>query len=265
MTKRTAHRAITLRGSCATHGISVTDGRVPFAPRWGLTRHNTGFIASSPVPDGGLEIVHVAIVEGSVVLVPCTDEPSRELVLVQQYSSGSGRKRWPGFRVRLGQEAWLLSEVSTSGGSGEEHWVLISAPLGWSGNVSGQFVDERDYGDQIVSYNPDKHGSDLPKELLITFRGNEEITRKFMKKVDSLPSDRVDDHIIRTCGRARVKAHLVEISGDPDFFLGADPNQIIGYITECMDNAGIHEKSESREKNVGTATLDDLCRKWGSH
>ena len=230
---KTTHIALTLRGNSVENGIAVSDGQVPFSPGSGMTRHNTGLLASTPAPDGSLDKIHVAVVEEGVVLVSCEETPQKELVLVKQYSNGSGGKRWPSFHVEFGSEIRKLSEASTSGGSGGETWVLVSAPIGWAENIASQFVNERDYGGQTISYKPGNTGkkeSDLPQELLIAFRGDEEMTRKFMDKVATLPSDRLDDHIVQSCGRARVKAHLEEISGDPDFFMGADPNRVAFYV-----------------------------------
>ncbi len=234
---KTTHIALTLRGNSVENGIAVNDGQVPFNPHSGMTRHNTGLLASTSAPDGNLNKVHVAIVDEGVVLVPYEGEPQKELVLVQQYSNGSGAKRWPSFHVEFGSEVRQLSDASTSGGSGGETWVLVSAPIGWAENIASQFVDERDYGGQIISYKPDNAGekeNGLPRELFIAFRGDEELTRQFMAKVAGLPLDRLDDHIILQCGRARVKAHLEEVSRDPDFFMGADPNRVVGYIADTV-------------------------------
>src|SRR3989344_4468744 len=141
----------------------------------------------------------------------------------------SGRRKAP----RSEKLAWHCRRLSRAGGRGER-WVLVPAPIGWAENIASQFVNERDYGGQTISYKPGnttgKKESDLPQELLIAFRGDEEMTRKFMDKVATLPSDRLDDHIVQSCGRARVKAHLEEISGDPDFFMGADPNRVAFYV-----------------------------------
>lgn len=258
---KTTHIALTLRGNSVENGISVSDGQVQFNPHSGMTRHNTGLLASSSVSEGSVDKIHVAITEHGIVLVPCEGNPQKELVLVEQYSPGTGGKRWPSFHVEFGPEVRQLSDASTSGGSGGEHWVIVSAPIGWAENIASQFVNERGYGGQTISYKPDTTGkkeSDLPQELLIAFRGDEEMTRKFMAKVAALQSDRLDDHIVHNCGRARVKAHLEEISGDPDFFLGADPNRVVGYIAEVHFLADKPEPS-----NGGNATLDDLRRKWG--
>ncbi|GEM_PF-1799223 len=155
MAVRTSHIALTLRGDSVREGIQVSDGQVPFSPHSGMTRHNTGLLASSPVLDGNLEKIHVAIVNEGVVLVPCEDAPQKELVLVQQYSPGTGRKRWPSFHVEFGPEVRQLSNASTSGGSGGETWTLVSAPLGWAQNIASQFVNEHDHGGQTISYKPD--------------------------------------------------------------------------------------------------------------
>jgi len=233
----TSHEALTLRGKRIEKGILVSNGQVSFNPHWGMTRHNTGLLASTPSPDGNLAKVNVAIVEEGVVLVPCEETPQKELVLVQQYSPGTGAKRWPSFYVELGPEVRRLSEASTSGGSGGETWVLVSAPLGWAENIASQFVDERNYGGQTISYKPDISGeeekeSDIPIEVLIAFKGNENRAREFIAKVVALPTDHLDDHIVQSCGRARVKAHLEEISGDPEFFMGVDPNRVVGYVAK---------------------------------
>jgi hypothetical protein len=159
MAIKTSHLALTLRGNSVANGIAVSDGQVPFSPHWGMTRHNTGLLASTPAPDGDLNKVHVAIVEEGVVLVPCEETPQKELVLVQQYTPGCGGKRWPSFHVEFGPEARKLSEASTSGGSGSEHWVLVSAPLGWAENIAGQFFNERDACEQTISYKPDEEKS----------------------------------------------------------------------------------------------------------
>lgn len=259
---KTTHIALTLRGDRVENGISISDGRVLFNPHSGMKRDNTGLLASSTsAPDGSMDKIHVAITEHGVVLVPCEGEPQKELVLVKQYSPGSGGKRWPSFHVEFGPEVRRLSDASTSGGSGGEQWVLVSAPIGWAENIASQFVNERDYGDQTISYKPGNTGkkdSDLPQDLLIAFRGDEEMTRKFMAKVASLPSDRLDDHIINNCGRARVKTHLEDVSSDPNFFLGADPNRVVGYLAEFHFSA---DKPELR--NGDNTTLGDALLKAG--
>ena len=149
------YKALTLRGNTVDEGIRISGGQVPFNPRWGLVRHNPGLLAASPAPDGDVNLVHVAITEEGVVLVPCEGAPDQELVLVQQYMPGAGAKRWPWFSVAFGPEVRKLSEAATSGGSGEERWALVSAPLGWAENIARQFIDRRDYGGQKISYRPD--------------------------------------------------------------------------------------------------------------
>ena len=72
--------------------------------------------------------------------------------------------------------------------------------------------------------------ADIPIEVLIAFKGNENRAREFIAKVAALPTDGLDDHIVQSCGRARVKAHLEEISGNPEFFMGVDPNRVVGYV-----------------------------------
>lgn len=154
MAMKTPHIALMLRGNSAGKGISVSNGQVPFNPRSGMTRHNTGLLASTSAVDGKLDKVYIAITDEGIVLVPCEEAPQKELVLVQQYSPGCGAKRWPSFYVEFGSEVRQLSSASTSGGSGSETWVLVSAPLGWAQNIASQFIDERDVDGQTISYKP---------------------------------------------------------------------------------------------------------------
>lgn len=148
------HVALTLRGRSVSNGIPVSNGRVPFTPRWGMTRRGPRLLAATPAPDGNLDKVRVAITGNGVVLVPCEGKPQKELVLVQEYSPGVGAGRWPSFSVVFGPEVRILSEASTSGGSGAETWTLVSAPLGWSRNIACQFIDEKNQPGQTISYNP---------------------------------------------------------------------------------------------------------------
>lgn len=150
------HTSLTLRGNNVEKGISISNNQIPFNPHWGMTRHNVGLIAATPAPDGNLDNVYVAVTDEEIVLVPCEENnPQRELVLVQEYATGSGAKRWPGFSVEFGDEVRKLSRVSTGGGSGGETWTLVSAPIGWAENIAAQFVNERDEDSQVVAYRPD--------------------------------------------------------------------------------------------------------------
>lgn len=74
----------------------------------------------------------------------------------------------------------------------------------------------------------------IPDSLLAkkAFNGDDGRAYDFMQKVAALPTNRLDSHIICNCGRARVQAHLIEASGDSDFFMGADPNAVVGYVAE---------------------------------
>ncbi len=153
MAIKTIFRCFTLRGDMISPGIRVEEDQILFAPRWGMKRHSLPLLAA--VSESGKEQlfkVYVALIEKSVTLTPCEGEPSRELVLVQQYTPGCGAKRWPGFKVQLDDEVRLLSQASTAGGSGREHWLLVSAPLGWAENIAAQFENVRDYPLQIIAF-----------------------------------------------------------------------------------------------------------------
>ena len=50
-----------------------------------------------------------------------------------------------------------LQQVEDPGG---EILGKVAAPLGWAENIASQFVDERDYGGQTISYKPDISGEE---------------------------------------------------------------------------------------------------------
>jgi len=212
-------------------GIAVQQHRVLFDPRWGYVRSNPGLIAASPLKEGTLEIVAVAVTAHGAVLQPQSGEARRELVLVQQYSTGTGGKRWPGFRVELGEEARLLGQARTDCGSGGEEWFLVSAPLGWAENIASQFINARDYPSQAITYRPEGLvvDSEFPEGLLVAFGGDKEKARLFLEKVATLDHSALDEHEM-SCGRARVRAEVIRVSGDCDFFLGGDPKSLAGFI-----------------------------------
>lgn len=203
--------------------------------------------------------------QGKQVFLRASDaEPvsDQELVLVHEYSPSSGGKRWPSFYIdwdNAGSVEKLIS-ISRYLGSGADTWSLVIAPAGWADNIASQFIQEKDYPDQKIAYKPDfdpsKQFGDLPQDLYIAFGGDEGKVRKFMEKVAILPSDRLDDHIIHACGRGRVQAHLEEVSGDPDFFMDADPNRVVGYIAEVhfpKNNESWHEKADDSIGSLGYA------------
>lgn len=73
--------------------------------------------------------------------------------------------------------------------------------------------------------------SGLPEYLFHAFNGNVERVKEFMAKVEKLDAKQLDDHEF-FCGRARKTAEIIRVSGDSDFFLGADPLEVCGYIEE---------------------------------
>jgi hypothetical protein len=189
--KKTSHIALTLRGDKIFKGIKVNDYQVLFKPQWGMTRHNIGLIACSELYEGSLDKVYVGIMDLGVVLVPCEKSPQKELVLVQQYNPGSGAKRWPGFQVQFSdEEVYKLSEVSTLGGSGGEKWILVSAPLGWAKNIASQFINERDYDLQTISYNPDCNGRE--RQLALKYRELNQRFEKYEQELDYARQGRSD-------------------------------------------------------------------------
>jgi len=73
--------------------------------------------------------------------------------------------------------------------------------------------------------------SGMPEILFRAFDGDENRIREFMAKVARLDVSKLDEHEF-SCGRDRKRTEVIRVSGDPDFFLGADPLEVCGYITE---------------------------------
>ena len=260
--KKTSHVCLSLRGNRVETGITIRGNRVPFRPHWGMLRHDPGVLGVSST-DGKLEKAYIAIIGKTPVLSPCEESPQKELVLVEQYYPGTGNKRSPSFHVEFGPEVRILSSASTSGGSGGEEWVLISAPIGWAENIAGRFIDQRDYLNQTMSYRPGakkwEGKEEFPESLLLAFSGDTEHINKFMGKVKALPIELVDTHILYECGRNKFRAHLIKISGDPDFFMGADPNSVAGFVVESL----FPQKEEALQPEPEPVSLVEGLRKAG--
>lgn len=71
--------------------------------------------------------------------------------------------------------------------------------------------------------------SGVPEALFHAFGGNVERVREFLAKVAALDVSTLDEHEM-SCGRARKHAEVVRVSGDPNFFLGGDPNVLCAFI-----------------------------------
>ncbi len=146
---------LTLRGEHVTPGVQAaamypeitgSPQYVSFAPRWGSTR---GAAEALAVASGPLGASCQVVVTGFMpVLVPSAGCPTRELVLIQEYSCGCGAKRWPDFNVT--HDLTVLAKAGTGGGSGGETWSLVNAPLGWAAEVAAQFDNRRDAPDQTI-------------------------------------------------------------------------------------------------------------------
>lgn len=98
----------------------------------------------------------------------------------------------------------------------------------------------------------------IPEGLLArkAFNGDDDKAYDFMQKVAALPTNRLDSHVVCNCGRARVQSHLIEVSGDPDFFMGADPNAVVFYVAEVHFYGKSHQSdfSNNTASTPSTAT-----------
>ncbi len=188
----------------------------------------------------GQEITKVNVgIKDDVILVKQMDEvpdSGKELVIVHEYQPGCGAKRWPGFWIDWDNagEVEILKKVSRTKGSGCDVWSLITAPVGWAENIAGQFINERDFGTQTISYKKaeetEVEDDDTPYSLFVAFGGDKEKISEFILKVSQLNPKKIDSHILLECGRGKRKDHLEKISNDPDFFLGSDPNAVALYV-----------------------------------
>lgn len=100
--------------------------------------------------------------------------------------------------------------------------------------------------------------SGLPEQLYHAFGGDTERVKAFMEKVAKLDVSKLDEHEM-SCGRARKSAEVIRVSGDPDFFLGADPLEVCWYITEANASSG----PASTPDNDGNTAFGDALRKAG--
>ncbi len=115
----------------------------------------------------------------------------------------------------------------------------------------------------------EKQFGGIPEHLLSAFGGNKATTLAFMQKVAKLPTMALDRHLIG-CGRDRRRRHLIEVSGDEEFFLGADPNNVSWYVAQVHFDGERHLNPAPVQNSVAVtspaqpATLDDLAAKWGA-
>jgi hypothetical protein len=101
--------------------------------------------------------------------------------------------------------------------------------------------------------------SGLPESLFFAFNGDEERIREFMAKVEDLNASELDEHEY-SCGRGRKEAEVIRVSGDPEFFLGADPLEVCGYI----DEVHFSKESEVRQDASGSfGAFGDALKKAG--
>lgn len=151
---KTVFKCLSLMGDQVAMGISAGMLSV-FTPKWGMNRRQQSLAAIvTSDHEEKIMLAYVAVVDGRPAVFRAEDDllPQAELVLVQEYEPGVGAKRWPSFEVEFGSGCRILSEAQTSGGSGWERHILVSAPLKWAENIASQFVDRRDEPGQVISF-----------------------------------------------------------------------------------------------------------------
>lgn len=266
-------RIVQLHGNDVSNGVTLENGELTRS-----TFDDVGILAHGfGIPTEGsheLSVVRFGRdMHNELVIAPAKDgegvAQDRIAALVHEYSPGCGAKRWPSFHIDWDNAGQVekLSSAYRGKGSGSDTYTLVIVPSDWAENIGGQFINERDFGGQTLSYKPGQTGkkeSNLPNELLIAFQGDESRVRAFMDKVVALPSNRLDAHIIQVCGRARVKSHLEEVSGDPEFFMGADPNRVARYVSEVhfSQEGGVREVPQ-RSGGSSLGSIGDAFAKLG--
>ncbi len=153
------YRCKTLSGNTVSDGIALKGKDV-----WVYTDNEGGdILAVSTIEVDSLEVAAVGRHKETkrIILKPASEgekvDENRELVLVTEYSPGCGGKRRPSFYIDWDScaEVDVLKKASRTRGSGAERYSLVLAPAGWAKNIASQFVDVKDYGGQMISYNPD--------------------------------------------------------------------------------------------------------------
>ncbi|MFA6252623.1 MAG: hypothetical protein WCX74_04455 [Candidatus Paceibacterota bacterium] len=107
------------------------------------------------------------------------------------------------------------------------------------GNTESRIIQEK------------KNETGIPDLLLENFRNDENRARRFMENVEKLDPSKIDEHILFECGRDRRRNHFIEISGNRDFFVDADPNQVCSYIAEYFGLTDYFRYLPERNKAEG--------------
>ncbi len=146
----------------------------------------------------------------------------------------------------------VVSATHSSGHGGGYVSVTVAIVPGTESEIP-RFVSAREKAAQE---------SGLPEELFNAFGGDTERVKAFMQKVEELDVSQLDEHEM-SCGRARRKAEVIRVSGDPDFFLGADPLEVCDYIEASASTVVPVSTPEPKSEPAAPATMTDLLAKFG--
>ena len=256
----------TLSGNNLVSGIKIQNGKVSFSGGPGRPEVVLAHVKSDKGDElTELNVINIGRKENKIFLQPVEtgdlEKTQTTLFLVHEYCPGSGSKRWPSFHIdwEHAGPVEILIQKSRCAGSGTDEYSLVLATSDWGNNIASQFINERDYPGQAISYAlGEKKESNLPHELLIAFGGDEVKVALFIENTKNLPTEKLDEHILGSCGRGRVQNHLEEIAG-PDFFLGADPNAVKSYIYNV--HFSVESVNESNEHSVVDSAMRDALRK----
>lgn len=177
-----------LSGDRVSNGIQMSDGKFSFSG--GPSRSDQILCYGTDKTISDYLSVNVGSKDNLWFLRPSSETPSTEmeLVLVHEYAPGSGAKRWPGFWIdwENSESIQHLTTDSRSSGSGADQYSLVLAPIGWAENIASQFINERDYGSQTISYDPDFKKVEI----------NYEVEENYDDDFDSCFEDTEEDNFI---------------------------------------------------------------------
>lgn len=138
----------------------VKEGKIPFLPRWGERKTSDSLARVEGMDNGQLFYCSIEFLSSeNVVLRPSRPPADRylELVLIMTYRPGSGAKRWPAFRIDEEDPCLcILSQATTTRGSGWETWYLALAPWGYAWSIAFFFrlINRRDEPSYILRFFP---------------------------------------------------------------------------------------------------------------
>jgi len=184
----TTYNAKTLSGNSVSSGIKMLGGKFSFSGGPGRNDQILCYGTDKTISD--YLTVNVGSKDNLWFLRPSSETPSEEmeLVLVHEYAPGSGSKRWPSFWVNF-DNLQILTTDSRRSGSGSDTYSLVIAPIGWAENIASQFINERDYGSQTISYDPDFKKVEINYDVEVSYNDDFDSYLNDVEEEDLIEND----------------------------------------------------------------------------